>query len=163
MPLHHSSNGGGIKRDTTKFDYSWLRQLVWDRLYKTQTRPARTQSRLLSSFAIQIEHEAERGKPSTAFEAARLFLVMRDKILVIWIHGADRVRHGDHSTVCVRQTTEEGKEACVSARNFYREWVNLESATTSYKNDIFILQFFRNHGFCLVHSSPNFKSTVDWR
>ena len=47
-----------------------------------RTRPTRTQ--LLSSFAIQIEQEPKRGKPSTAFEAARLFLAVRDKI---WSFG----------------------------------------------------------------------------
>ena len=35
---------------------------------------------LLSSFAIQIEHKPERGKPSTAFDAAHDFLAVRDKI-----------------------------------------------------------------------------------
>ena len=39
--------------------------------------------------------------------------------LVIWNHGPGRVRHGgDHITVFVRKTTEEEKEACVSARDF---------------------------------------------
>jgi len=46
------------------------------RLYtaRTRTRPTRTRTRtrLLSGFAIQIEHEPERGIPSTDFEAARL-------------------------------------------------------------------------------------------
>ena len=53
---------------------------------RTRTRPTRTRTRtrLLSSFAIHIEHEPERGKPSTTFEAARLFLAVRDKI---WSFG----------------------------------------------------------------------------
>ena len=33
-----------------------------------------------ATFAIQIGHEPESGKPSTAFEAARLFLALRDKM-----------------------------------------------------------------------------------
>jgi len=33
-----------------------------------------------ATFAIQIEHEPEREKPSTAFEAARLFLAVRYKM-----------------------------------------------------------------------------------
>jgi len=37
------------------------------RLYTARTRLTRTQTRLLSGFAIQIEHEPERGKPSTDF------------------------------------------------------------------------------------------------
>ena len=41
-------------------------------------------TRLLSSFGIQIAHEPERRKPSTAFDAARLFLAVRDKI---WSFG----------------------------------------------------------------------------
>jgi len=48
------------------------------RLYtaRTRTRPTRTRTRprLLSGFAIQIEHEVERGKPSTDYKAARLLL-----------------------------------------------------------------------------------------
>ena len=71
------------------------------RLYRARTRPKRKliRTRLLSSFAIQKKHEPERGQPSKAFDASRLFLAVRDKI---WNHGAGRVRHGgDNSTVFV--------------------------------------------------------------
>ena len=48
-----------------------------------------------------------------------VFFAVRYQNLVIWNHGAGRVRHiRDHSTVFVCITTEEEKEACVSARNF---------------------------------------------
>ena len=53
-------------------------QLVKVRLYTARTRTlstrTRTRPRLLSGFAIQIEHELERGKPSTDYKAARLLL-----------------------------------------------------------------------------------------
>ena len=59
------------------------------RLYsaRTRTRPTRTRTRtrLFSSLAIQIEREHERGKPSTAFEADSLFLVVRVKIWSVGI------------------------------------------------------------------------------
>ena len=49
------------------------------RLYRarTQTRltRTRTRTRILNSFAIKIEPKLERGKPSTAFEAAGFFLL----------------------------------------------------------------------------------------
>jgi len=45
------------------------------RLYTARTRPTLTRTRLLSGFAIQIEHELERGKPSTDYIAARLLLL----------------------------------------------------------------------------------------
>jgi len=57
------------------------------RLYKarTQTRPTRIErERDFSSFAIKIEHEPEREKLSTAFEAALLFLAVR---YIIWSFG----------------------------------------------------------------------------
>ena len=44
----------------------------------------RKQTLVFGSFAIQIEHEHERRKPSTAFNAARLLLAARDKI---WSFG----------------------------------------------------------------------------
>ena len=42
---------------------------------RTRTRPTRTRTRLLSGFAIQIEHEPKHRKPLTDFEAARHLLV----------------------------------------------------------------------------------------
>ena len=58
------------------------------RLYtaQTRTRPTltRTRTRLLSSFAIQIEQEPDRTKHSKAFKAACLFLAVRYKI---WAFG----------------------------------------------------------------------------
>ena len=51
------------------------------------------------------------------FAAARPFLSVRD---IIWSFGimAQVVRHGgDQSTIFVRKTTQEEKDACVSARN----------------------------------------------
>ena len=50
------------------------------RLYRarTRTRPTRTRTRtrLFTSSAIYIEREHERGKPLTAFDVDRLFLVV---------------------------------------------------------------------------------------
>jgi len=48
-------------------------------------KPTRTQ--LLSCFTIEIQHELEGGKPWTAFEAACLFLAVRDKIWSFEIMG----------------------------------------------------------------------------
>ena len=117
------------------------------RLYRmrTRTRPTRTRTRtrLLSSFAIQIEHEPERGKPSTAFEAARLFLAVRDKI---WSFGI------------MAQVESDTEEIIVLYLYFFHDvFVIFVCFVIQYM----ILLSFKNHGFCLVHCSPNFTSKID--
>ena len=106
LPLQHvrlAMEPGYLKKTTSNCsEANWIKV----RLYtaRTRTRPTRTRTRprLLSGFAIQIEHEPERGKPSTDYEAARLLLAWDIK-LVIWNHGAGIIRHKeDHSFVFVR-------------------------------------------------------------
>jgi len=67
----------GLKRPKREIQAQQL-ILLKVRLYtaRTRTRPVRTRTRprLLSGFAIQIEHAIERGKPSTDYKAARLLL-----------------------------------------------------------------------------------------
>jgi len=70
---------------------------------RTRTRPTQTRTRLLSGFAIQIDHEPEGGKPSTDFEASRLLLAGDIKFVKL-NYGAGIIRHiKDHSSVCVRK------------------------------------------------------------
>jgi len=66
------------------------------RLNRARTRPMQT--RLLGRFAIQIEHKPERGKPSTAFEAASLFLAVKDKI---WSFGIIALVESDTEEIVV--------------------------------------------------------------
>ena len=92
LDLHFSQNKGtvasvGIKVNTVD-SYQGVR-IVDVRRFATvrvriKVRLYRARTQLLSSFAIQMKHELERQKPSTAFEAARLFLAVRDKI---WSFG----------------------------------------------------------------------------
>jgi len=113
---------------------------------RTRTRPTRkqTRTRLLSSFAIQIEHEPD-VQIRWRLSKLLVFFLLWEINLVICNHGAGIIRHGgDHSSVFVRKTI-----------------------LTSYLCLICKVHDFKSHGFCLdhclAHSSPNFTSKVDWR
>jgi len=72
----------------------------------------RTRTRLLSSFAIEIEYKHERVKPSTAFEAARLLLAARDSV---WSFGImAQVKSDTEAIEELYLFDKTEKEACVA-------------------------------------------------
>ena len=83
-------------------------------LSRARTHPTRTRTRtqLLSSFAIQIEDEPECRKLLTAFEAAGLFLAVRDKI---WSFGIMAQVESDMEEIIALYAKQRRKtKRCVS-------------------------------------------------
>jgi len=119
------------------------------------------------SFAFQIEHEPEGGKLSSAFEAAHLFLVLRDKIWCLeswhWYRKTGRIS----STVNIYATQRRQRKMHVLAHAMFQSrrefWEYHHPGQEQHVHPATFQGPWLLSCQLSCPFSPNFINKVDWR